>query len=228
MGQPELEFEFDPPEFLRDGAKSSRPPKKLSILKYITAGGLLVAATVGVVSLFFGDVRTDMMMGVLAQEKNPPAMVEASTALADVKVLLAKLEEKNSSLTERVASLEANLYRSKAAAIGFKNPSIRPINLASQPTQQLVFDYPLKAENHLQLKILQIMKDTIVFEVTGTAPNSEFKAVKIVQPLKVGISVELTQGIRMEGIPHIFMTVLEMPSKDLAIIAVGAKELAQS
>jgi ABC-type antimicrobial peptide transport system permease subunit len=54
------------------------------------------------------------------------------------------------------------------------------------------------------------------------------KAVKVTQPLKVGISVELTQGIRTEGMPHIFMTVLEMPGKDTAIIAVGTKEVAQS
>jgi ABC-type antimicrobial peptide transport system permease subunit len=64
--------------------------------------------------------------------------------------------------------------------------------------------------------------------VTGAAPDASVKAVKVTQPLKVGISVELTQGIRTEGMPHIFMTVLEMPSKDTAIIAVGTKEVAQS
>ena len=64
--------------------------------------------------------------------------------------------------------------------------------------------------------------------MTGTAPNNESKAGKILQPLKVGTSVELTQGFRVEGMPHIFMTVLEIPTKDTAIIAVGAKELAQS
>jgi hypothetical protein len=100
--------------------------------------------------------------------------------------------------------------------------------LAAQPPQQFVFNYPVRGENHLELRIIQITNDAIVVEVTGTAPNSQVKAVKIAQPLKVGTSVELTQGIRMEGMPHIFMTVLEMPSKDTAIIAVGAKELAQS
>ena len=127
-----------------------------------------------------------------------------------------------------MASLETNLYRSKAAALGFRNPSIRPISLAAQPLQQFVFNYLVGGENHLELKILQITNDAIVVEVTGTAPNSQVKAVKIAQPLKVGISIELTQGIRMEGMPHIFMSMLEMPSKDTAIIAIGAKELAQS
>jgi hypothetical protein len=228
MSQPELEFEFDPPEFLRDQARSPQAPEKLNILKYLTAGGLLVAATVGIVSLFYGDVKNDMVMEALAKKKNPFATEETSTAIAEAKVLLAKLEERASSLTERVAALETNLYRSKAAALGFRNPSIRPISLAAQPPQQFVFNYPVKGENHLELKILQITNDSIVFEVTGTAPNSQVKAVKIAQPLKVGTSVELTQGIRMEGMPHIFMTVLEMPTKDTAIIAVGAKELAQS
>jgi hypothetical protein len=226
MSQPELEYEFDPPDFLRDAAKSPRAPKKLNILKHVTATALLIAASIGIVSLFYGDVTNDIVARGLTKKKNSP--VTADTALADAKVLLAKLEEKTNGLTERVASLEASLYRSKAAALGFKNPSIRPISLASQQPQQLVLNYPVKGEGRLELKILQITKDAIVFEVTGTVPNSEFKAVKVAQPLKVGFSVELTQGIRVEGMPHIFVTVLEMPTKDTAIIAVGAKELAQS
>jgi hypothetical protein len=188
----------------------------------------LVAATIGIVSLFYGDVRNDIVTPALTKKKHSPATAATNAAVADAKALLAKLEEKTTSLAERVASLEKNLYRSKAAALGFKNPSIRPISLASQQPQQFVFNYQIKAENHLELKILQITNEAIVFEVTGTAPNSQFKAVKIAQPLKVGISVELTQGIRVEGVPHIFMTVLEMPTKDTAIIAVGVKELAQS
>ena len=228
MSQPELEFEFDPPEFLSDKARSPQAPKKLNILKHVTAAGLLLAATVGIVSLFYGHVTNDISMQAPAEKKNPLATEGTNTAIADAKVLLTNLEERTKSLTERVASLEANLYRSKAAALGFRNPSIRPISLAAQPLQQFVFNYPVGGENHLELKILQITNDAIVVEVTGTAPNNQVKAVKIAQPLKVGISVELTQGIRMEGMPHIFMTVLEMPSKDTAIIAIGAKELAQS
>ena len=228
MSQPELQFEFDPREFLDDKARSAQTPKKLNILKHVTAASLLVAATIGIVSLFYGDVRNDIVTPALTKKKHSPATADTNAAVADAKALLAKLEEKTTGLAERVASLEKNLYRSKAAALGFKNPSIRPISLASQQPQQFVFNYQIKAENHLELKILQITNEAIVFEVTGTAPNSQFKAVKIAQPLKVGISVELTQGIRVEGVPHIFMTVLEMPTKDTAIIAVGVKELAQS
>ena len=230
MSQPELEFEFDPPEFLRDRTRSPQLPKKFNLLKYVPATVLLVlvAATVGMVSLFYGDAVNDMVMVALAKQKNPVVREDTHAAIADAKVLLAKLEERTRSLTERVVSLETNLYRSRAAALGFRNPSIRPISLAAQSLQQLVFNYPVKGDNQLELKILQITNDAIVFEVTGTASNSQVKAVKIAQPLKVGISVELTQGIRMEGMPHIFMTVLEMPTKDTAIIAIGAKELAQS
>lgn len=229
MSQPEVEFEFDPPEFLSDKARSPQAPEKLNILKHMTAAGLLIAASVGIVSLFYGDVTNDIVRQALARKKTPLATEDSNTAIADAKVLLTNLEERTKSLTERVASLETNLYRSKAAALGFRNPSIRPISLAAQPLQQFVFNYLVGGENHLELKILQITNDAIVVEVTGTAaPNSQVKAVKIAQPLKVGISVELTQGIRMEGMPHIFMTVLEMPSKDTAIIAIGAKELAQS
>jgi hypothetical protein len=230
MSQPELEFEFDPPEFLRDRTRSPQLPKKFNLLKYVPATVLLVlvAATVGMVALFYGDAVNDMVMVALAKQKKPVVREDTHAVIADAKVLLAKLEERTRSLTERIASLETSLYRSRAAALGFRNPSIRPISLVAQSLQQLVFNYPVKGDNQLELKILQITSDAIVFEVTGTASNSQVKAVKIAQPLKVGISVELTQGIRMEGMPHIFMTVLEMPTKDTAIIAIGAKELAQS
>jgi hypothetical protein len=228
MSHPELEFEFDPPEFLRDKQTSAQTPKKLNALKHVTAASVLLVGTIGIVSLFYADVTNDIVMEALGKKKAPLAIESNNTALVDAKVLLAKLEEKTNSLSERVASLETNLYRSRAAALGFRNPSIRPISLAAQPPQPLVFIYPVRGESHLELRILQVTKEAIVIEVTGTAPDAQVKAVKVAQPLKVGISVELTQGIRMEGMPHIFMTVLEMPTKDTAIIAVGSKELAQS
>ena len=50
MSQPGLEFEFDPPEFLRDRTRSPQLPKKFNLLKYVPATVLLVlvAATVGI------------------------------------------------------------------------------------------------------------------------------------------------------------------------------------
>jgi hypothetical protein len=228
MSQPGIDFEFDPPEFVRDDPKSLRAPKKLNILRHLTAAGLLLAAAVGIVLLLLhANVNSNLVQDILTKKQNPP-MADSSAAVADAQVLLAKLEEKTASLMERIAALESNLYRSKAVALGFKNPSIRPVDLAAQQPQPFVFNYQVKKENYLELRILQITKDAIVLEVTGTAPNNESKAVKILQPLKVGTSVELTQGFRVEGMPHIFMTVLEIPTKDTAIIAVGAKELAQS
>jgi hypothetical protein len=228
MNQPGIDFEFDPPEFVRDAPKSSRTPKKVNIFRRLTAAGFLLAATVGIaLLLLYADVSSNLVLGIPAKNRNPPN-ADGTASVVDAQVLLAKLEEKTASLMERIAALESNLYRSKAAALGLKNPSIRPVHLAAQQPEPFVFNYQVKKENYLELRILQITKEAIVLEVTGTAPNNESKAVKILQPLKVGTSVELTQGFRVEGMPHIFMTVLEIPTKDTAIIAVGAKELAQS
>jgi hypothetical protein len=227
MSQPGIDFEFDPPEFVRDDPKSSRAPKTPNLLRRPIASFLLAAVAGVVLLLLYVNVNGNMVLDVLTKKQNPPT-ADASATVADAQVLLAKLEEKTASLTERVAALESNLYRSKAAALGFKNPSIRPVNLAAQLPQPSVFNYQVKKEHYLELRILQITKEAIVLEVTGTASNNETKAIKILQPLKVGTSVELTQGFRVEGMPHIFMTVLEIPTKDTAIIAVGAKELAQS
>jgi hypothetical protein len=188
----------------------------------------VVVAIMGVFSLY-GDAKNYITNQDGAKTNVAPPVDDTKAAIADAKALLAKLEQRASSLMERVASIEANLYRSKATALGFKNPAIRPISLASQPPpQQVVFNYQVKKEHRIELKILQITSDAIVFEITGTAASNEFKSVKVAQPLKVGLSIELTQGMTLDGMPHIFMAVLEMPTKDTAIIAVGAKELAQS
>lgn len=227
MSQPGIDFEFDPPEFVRDDPKSSRALKEPNLLGRLTAGFILTAAAGIVLLLLYANVNGNLVLDILAKKQNSQA-ADANAKVADTQVLLAKLEAKAASLAERVAALESNLYRSKAAALGFKNPSIRPLNLAAEQPQPVTFNYQVKKENYLELRILQITKEAIVLEVTGTASNNESKAVKLLQPLKVGTSVELTQGFRVEGMPHIFMTVLEMPSKDTAIIAVGAKELAQS
>jgi hypothetical protein len=227
MSQPGIDFEFDPPEFVRDDPKSSRALKEPNLLGRLTAGFTLTAAAGIVLLLLYANVNGNLVLDILAKKQNSQA-ADANAKVADTQVLLAKLEAKAASLAERVAALESNLYRSKAAALGFKNPSIRPLNLAAEQAQPFTFNYQVKKENYLELRILQITKEAIVLEVSGTASNNESKAVKLLQPLKVGTSVELTQGFRVEGMPHIFMTVLEMPSKDTAIIAVGAKELAQS
>src|SRR5258708_20970603 len=47
-------------------------------------------------------------MQALVKKNNPLATEGTNTAIADVKVLLTKLEERTKSLTERVASLEAD------------------------------------------------------------------------------------------------------------------------
>jgi hypothetical protein len=227
MSQPGIDFEFDPPEFFRDDPKSSRALKKPNLLRRLTAGFVLTATAGIALLLLYANVNGNLVLDLLAKKQNSPA-ADANAKVAEAQVLLAKLEEKAVSLAERVAALESNLYRSKAAALGFKNPSIRPLNLTAEQPQPFTFNYQVKKENYLELRILQITKEAIVLEVTGTASNNESKAVKLLQPLKVGTSVELTQGFRVEGMPHIFMTVLEIPSKDTAIIAVGAKELAQS
>jgi hypothetical protein len=196
-------------------------------LRPVAFAGLVVVAIIGVHSLY-GDAKNYIASNEGTTKTETSAVSDGVTELADAKALLAKLEAKANSLTERVAAVETNLYRSKAIALGFKNPAIRPINLAPEKPEQLVFNYQVKKENRIELKILQITREAIVFEVTGTAAGSEVKSVKVAQPLKIGSSVELTQAIAMEGMPHIFMTVLEMPTKDIMIIAVGAKELAES
>jgi hypothetical protein len=94
----------------------------------------------------------------------------------------------------------------------------------TQPPQQFVFESRDKKPQQLTLKVLSSTKDAIVFDVTGSVDNAETKAAKITQPLKVGVPVEMTRDIEAEGMRQIYMSVVEIPNKETAIIAVGPKE----
>ena len=221
MSQPELEFEFDPREFLHEEVKRTPPVSKRAVLRPVAFAGLVVAMIIGVHSLY-GDAKNY----IASTETEDRADREA--ALANTKALLARVEAKADGLAERVVALEANLYRSKAIALGFKNPAIRPVSLATEISEPWVFNYQFKKENRIELKVVQITKEAIFFEVTQHLASDEVTSVQVTQPLKVGSSVELTQGANGEGVPHIFMTILEIPTQNIAIIAVGSKALAES
>ena len=56
MSRPELEFEFDRREFLRDEVRPTPPSRTRAMLKHVTFAGLVVVAIMGVFSLY-GDAK---------------------------------------------------------------------------------------------------------------------------------------------------------------------------
>ena len=226
LSQPELKFDFELPGFIRE-AKSEQARgyrKAWKYLKYPLFASLLAVTVLAMPGLVYQTEKVEIFAGA-PKQANPRDAGDAKKTIAEIKTLLARLDEKTTALSNRIALIETNLYRSRAAALGFKNPSIWSVSFdGTQPPQQFVFESRDKKPQQLTLKVLSSTKDAIVFDVTGSVDNAETKAAKITQPLKVGVPVEMTRDIEAEGMRQIYMSVVEIPNKETAIIAVGPKE----
>lgn len=223
MSQPELQFDFELPGFIRDAKSAQAGHRKAwKYLRYPVIVGFLAVTVIAVPGLVYKTEKIQIFAGPLRQAPDVP---DTKTTTAEMKALLGSLEEKTTALSNRIASIETNLYRSRAAALGFRNPSIWPISLdGSQQPHQFLFESKDKKPQQFALKILHNTKDAIVFEMTGSVNKAEAKAAKITQPLKVGVPVELTRDMEAEGVRQIYMSVVEIPNKETAIIVVGPKE----
>jgi hypothetical protein len=226
LSQPEVQFDFELPGFIADAktAQARKHRNAWKYLKYPFSAGVLAAAFVAMPGLLYETEKVEIFAGAPKQANSPDA-TDAKKTIAELKALLARLDEKTTALNNRIASIETNLYRSRAAALGFKNPSIWSVRFdESQPPQQFVFESRDKKPQQFTLKILSNTKDAVAFEVTGSVDKAEPKTAKITQPLKVGVPVELTRDMEAEGMRQIYMSVVEIPNKETAIIAVGPKE----
>jgi hypothetical protein len=226
LSRPEIQFDFELPGFVREArsAQARKHGRAWKYLKYPVIAGGLAAVIITVPGLLDKTHQIEIFAGPVKQANRRDAD-DVKKTMADIKALLARLDEKTNTLADRVALIETNLYRSRAAALGFRNPSIWPISLdGAQQPQQFVFESKDKKPHHLALKILHHTKDAIVFEMSGSVENAEFKAAKITQPFKINAAIELTRGIETEGLRPIYMSLLEIPTKDTAILAVGLRE----
>jgi hypothetical protein len=226
LSQPEVQFDFELPGFIADAKTAqARAHRRIwKYLKYPLLAGFFVVAVVAMPGLLYKTEKVETFAGA-PKRTNPADAADAKKTIAEIKALLARLDEKTTTLTNRIAAIETNLYRSRAAALGFKNPSIWSISFdGSQPPQHFVFESRDKKPQEFTVKILSNTKDAMVLEVTGSMDKAETKAAKVTQPLKVGVPVELTRDLEAEGMRQIYMSVVEIPNKETAIVAVGPKE----
>jgi hypothetical protein len=64
----------------------------------------------------------------------------------------------------------------------------------------------------------------MVFSVSGKVGGAKLENVFIAVPVKPGETIELTKQFYIGGMPRIFVTVLEVPTEDTAVLAIGPKE----
>ena len=86
MSQPELEFEFDPREFLREDVSPTPPSRKRAIFKRLTLVGLVGVAFISVLSLY-GDAGNYIVTLYGTKEDAAHVVDDTRKAIADTKTL---------------------------------------------------------------------------------------------------------------------------------------------
>lgn len=126
-------------------------------------------------------------------------------------------------------------YGEKAVAYGYKKDEVKisPISfLDAQSTGKLLFQAVETASGQLRYKleitVLRATRGAIVLSVNREFGRTDFKKNTITVPLTPGATVELTKALNVQGMPRIFFSVLEFPTQDTAIIAIGPKEATRS
>lgn len=136
---------------------------------------------------------------------------------------VSKIYERLASADEKIRSLEKNVYGLKASALGIANPHIQTISLKRNeqfPSNTVGTEGP----TFIGYTIVGVDKNAISIrvDVRNARNNVVQGGVCVVLPLDPGKLQKITAPI--VGMPHLVMTVLEQPTPDTAIIAVGQSE----
>ncbi|MBI2562986.1 MAG: hypothetical protein HYW08_11490 [candidate division NC10 bacterium] len=107
-------------------------------------------------------------------------------------------------------------YGPRAAALGFKDPTIQ----LTQLRPQAAFRVLIFPSVDLTYTILEISNDRIVFRVDGRVGSNTLSNVSFDMPFKIG-EVTPIKGISGPGLPVLYITILEKIRPNEAVVVVG-------
>ena len=171
------------------------------------------------------SIETTISVINISQTKQGELLAKQVELLARLDERFKSVDDRTKSLEERTKTLELAPYRSKAVAAGFKNPEIITTKFAKNES----FKSRVMIQNQeqfIQYTILGYDKSTkqLTIGVNAKIGMLQLDHNTFVMTIKAepGKAEEVT-FIRGEGIPRIFLQVLETPTHDSAILAIGPK-----
>lgn len=146
---------------------------------------------------------------------------------------LARLEASFKGLDRRIELLEKPHYESKAKALGFKNPQIIAASLQAEAkfeskirtgTGLVLWQYTVLSYNPAR-KELTLSVDVDMQGKVGTITGGIFQNNLIKMTVEVGTVKPVPMPFHIEGVnfPKVYVQVLEIPSINRAILAIGEK-----
>lgn len=130
-------------------------------------------------------------------------------------------------LATRVAEIErrhvtARLRKKAVAEYGFEEPQVTQVsfNPASPPQTLKQIDGAVSYD--LQVRVEKVTQDSIIFTFNGTFNTNTYNNLGVAVPKKEGAVKSLREIFPQ--LPDIWVVILELPTPDSAIIAVGVKK----
>jgi len=124
-------------------------------------------------------------------------------------------------------------YGEKAVAQGYRKNEVKilPVNFSqSQFTFNPIFQTEETGSGRLQynleVTLIRATREEMVLSVIRKFGGNDFANNTVKVPLIPGATFELTKEVYVEGMPRIFATMLERPTQETAIVAIGPKESA--
>ena len=125
------------------------------------------------------------------------------------------------------------VYGEKAVAQGYRKDEVKilPVSFSqSQLTFKPMFQVEETAagrpQYNLEVTLIRATREEIVLSVIRKFGSNDFANNTVKVPLIPGVTSELTKEVYVEGMPRIFATMLELPTQETAIVAIGPKESA--
>lgn len=198
-------------------------PIRIRTLKFRLSWGHIGAVIVAVAGTFWG-------VSTMMNESIRDSLLRIDTSISRIDVTLksqgesiVRVEENLKYLNLRVEKLERPGLEAKARAAGFKSPQIITTNL------QLQIKFRSKVEWRAQTFFLQYtilnydqVNELMTLEVNEVAPGNNIGRSNTFEVYaKPGQPVVIPHFY--PGVPKIYMEVLDLPSPDRAIIAIGER-----
>lgn len=224
------------------------PPEGISLRWFERRGGLFdflalvagVIATLIGVGFFFGSwyIKSDLQATLQIVSAKLDTTITSIGSLGNkvdgIEERLRKLENTFAKVEERVASIERRLdeYRAKATSLGVPAPQdFRPVSLVpNSPPQQIISGSAGQVSYNLEFLLKKVTPEYISFVLSGTIKmpgtsmdlkdNREDVVLRDDAAVNLALIVKHMTGVE---IPDVWVVIVDRPSKDKAIIAVGPK-----
>lgn len=192
---------------------------KNSPFPWMQIGLWIIGGLVGIIGILLGVVYDNFDRKLFSIDNT---LSSINLTLRTHGELLARLDERTKSLERSVEKLEKPHWESKARAAGLKAPQIIPTSLQSQSKFESKVEVGAqKVAIHYTIIKYDPVDEVMTLRVDEVVPGYVIRNNIFTLSAKQGESVQLPHIF--PNFPKVFMRVIDRPSPDRAILAIGEK-----